>query len=71
MTEKLEALIGRFWTSLEELKEEIYKLGFWIDDYVEELFLVFSDEEGWDDTEWILHLVSAGTTYAIKKIDVI
>ena len=71
MLEKLETLKGQFWTDLEELREAIEELGFWVEDLNEEYVTVYSDEEDYDSTEWVINLIVAGNTITIKNIEVI
>ena len=67
--ERLSELKGKFWTDLEELKDEIYNMGFGISEYHHEAFYVYSSDEDYEDVEWIIWLMRAGTTIAVERVE--
>lgn len=65
MLDQLKALQGKFWTSLDEMVEEIQEQGFEVEDYNEEYVEVnFEDED-----HYTIHLIVAGSTIAIQNIN--
>lgn len=65
MLDQLQALKGKFWTSLEEMVAEIQEQGFEVEDYNEEYVEVdFNEEE-----HYTIHLIVAGSTIAVQDIN--
>lgn len=69
MLERLEALQGKFWTNKQELIEEVEELGFWLEVDEEDYIAVYTDEIGYEHFEWVINLIVAGNTIAIKDIE--
>lgn len=65
MLDQLQALKGKFWTSLEEMVAEIQEQGFEVEDYNEEYVEVDFEEE----EHYTIHLIVAGSTIAVQEIN--
>lgn len=76
MKERLEQLKGQFWTRLEELKEDIEEMGFFVEELNREYVTVWANEEENEDSsewvnnpEWVIRLAGTERTIVIKDIE--